>query len=88
MSPNKRKSLSPKSKDFSTRFAIHLRKLLDDRDIGPADFRDKLQSAGLHVSIESVTKWLNGSRIPRPQDAPTIGRILALKDYRHLWPEV
>jgi len=87
MSPRARKHLDPKSKRFEVRFAIQLRKMLDLRDIGPSEFRDRLGLAGLEVSIQTVTKWLNATRLPRPQDAETIGAVLRLRDYRLIWPE-
>ncbi len=87
MSPRARKPLDPKSKRFEVRFAIQFRKLLDARGIGPSEFRDRLRLAGLDVSIEAVTKWLNGTRLPKPQDAGMIGRALGLKDYRLVWPQ-
>jgi hypothetical protein len=52
----------------------------------PADFLDRIQAAGLDVSEMAVRKWIAGEHLPRPQDAPMIGRVLGLKDYRQLWP--
>jgi len=87
MSPRPRKHLDPRSKRFEIRFAIHLRELMTARRIGPTEFRERLEGAGLEVSIVTVTKWLNGTRLPRPQDAEAIGSILGLKDYRLVWPQ-
>ncbi len=86
MSPRPRKHLDPKSRKFEVRFAIRLRKMLDDRNMTPADFVDRLNRAGLDVSFETVKKWMSADRLPRPQDAEAIGKALSLKDYREAWP--
>lgn len=87
MAPRARKHLDPHSTRFEIRFAIHLRELLDKRKLTPVDFIDRLQAAGVNVSAIAVRKWIAGAHLPRPQDAPAIGRVLGLKDYRHLWPD-
>ena len=81
-----RKNLSPRSNDFRIRFAIRLRALVDEQDIGPTEFAERLQAAGLHVSLFTVKKWLNGSRIPSMSHAQPIGDALKLKDYRLVLP--
>lgn len=86
MAPRPRKKLDPKSKDFSTRFALHLRNRLERRGLTTADFLQQLQAAGLQVSGEAIRKWLSGAHLPRPQDAETIGTVLRMRDYRHVWP--
>jgi transcriptional regulator with XRE-family HTH domain len=86
MSPRARKPLDPRSKRFEVRFARRLRDLLTARGMTTAEFLERLQRAGLDVSIEAVKKWLNGGRVPHPSDAEQIGRVLGLDDYRHLWP--
>ena len=86
MSPRQRKFLSPKSTDFGVRFAIHLRKLLDERGLKPLDFIRKMQDARADVTPGGIRKWLAGDRLPRPQDAEGIARILGLNDYRDIWP--
>lgn len=87
MSPRPRKHLDQRSKRFETRFAIHLRDMLDKRGMTAAEFLARMQAAGVDVTIEAVKKWLRAERLPRPQDAETIGRILGIKDYRHVWPD-
>lgn len=86
MSPRKRKILDPKSKDFGTRFARHLRTLIDKRKMTPAAFVDELNGAKLAVSYSTIKKWLSGDRLPRAEDFETIGRVLHLKDYRDAMP--
>ena len=86
MSPRPRKHLDPKSKRFEIRFAIHLRKLLGESKLTAAEFLERIQAAGVDVSAMAVRKWIAGEHIPRPQEAPAIGRVLGLKDYRDLWP--
>ena len=86
MSPRQRKFLDPRSSDFGVRFAIRLRDLLDKQQLTPAKFVDKLQSAGIDVTLQAVQKWLSAERIPRPQDMETIARLVGLKDYRFLLP--
>jgi len=87
MSPRPRKHLDPRSKRFEIRFAILLRKRIDELGYMPADLVDRLQRAGLSVSFELVKKWLSGDRLPRPQDAEAIGKALSLDDYREIWPD-
>jgi len=86
MAPRPRKPLDPKSHDFGTRFGLHLRSLLDKRNLGPSEFLSGLKREGVDVSSEAVRKWLAGDRLPRPQDMEQIGRVLRLKDYRHVLP--
>lgn len=86
MSPRPRRHLSPRSTQFETRFAIQLRGLLDKQKLTAADFLDRIRAAGVDVTRESVNKWIAGYHVPRPQDMPAIGRVLGLKDYRHLLP--
>jgi hypothetical protein len=86
MSPRQRKPLDPRSKRFETRFAIQLRELLAKRKMTATDFIQRVQAAGVDVSAIAIRKWLSASHVPRPQDMPAIGRVLGLKDYRHLLP--
>ncbi len=86
MSPRPRKRLDPKSTRFETRFAIRLRELLDKRKLSAAEFLDRVRSAGVDVTRESVNKWIAGYHVPRPQDMPAIGSVLGLRDYRQLLP--
>jgi hypothetical protein len=71
--PHPRKRLSAKSKDFQTRFAIRLRKLLDARGIGPSEFVKRLRAAGLPVTKEAVKKWISGDRAPTAVASPPAG---------------
>src|SRR5262245_8001155 len=87
MAARPRRTLDQRSKRFEVRFAIQLKKFLDDRGFTPADFVERLHRAGLDVSYESVKKWLSGDRLPRPEDAVQIGKALSLDDYRKVWPE-
>src|SRR5262245_542679 len=86
MSPRARKPISPRSRRFEDRFALQLRDLVDKRGWGPSELRQRLDQAGLDVSLPAVKKWLNGSHLPRPQDMEIIGGLLGLRDYRHLLP--
>ena len=86
MSPRHRKPLDPRSKRYEVRFARRLRDLLEDREMTTAAFVKRLKSAGVSASGEAVKKWLRGERLPRPQDAEAIGKILGLDDYRTIWP--
>jgi hypothetical protein len=86
VSPRPRKFLDPRSRRFEVRFAIRLRALLDERKMGPSEFVERLQAAGLDVTIEAVKKWLSGDRLPHADDAEKIGKVLGLKDYRQVWP--
>lgn len=86
MSPRRRKELNPRSKDFSVRFAIGLRELLEKRELTTAEFWERVQAAGVDVSQETVKCWLNGTRLPLSQDLPGIGVALRMKDYRDLLP--
>jgi hypothetical protein len=87
MSPRPRKELDTKSKRFDTRFAIHLRKLLDKRRLTTNELHERVQAVGLDVSFQTVTKWLSGERLPRAEDAESIAAALGIKDYRHVWPD-
>jgi hypothetical protein len=59
---------------------------VDEHGWGPSEFVERLNAAGVDVSLSAVKKWLNGSHFPRPQDMEIIGSVLGLKDYRHLLP--
>jgi hypothetical protein len=63
-----------------------LRELLDERQIGPSEFAERLQKVGVDVTVEAVKKWLRGARLPYSGDAEKIGIVLGLKDYRDVWP--
>lgn len=88
MAPRPRKVLSKTAKDFPTRFALHLRELLDKRKLTTADFREAVKRAGLDVAAVTVKKWLSGERLPRADDLVPIGKSLGLKDYRLVLPEM
>lgn len=86
MAPRPRKALNPKSKDFPTRFALHMRTLVDERGLSTVEFLSAVQREGLDVSPSTVKKWIAGERLPRIEDLRIIGRVLKLKDYRHALP--
>lgn len=87
MTPRQRKELDPKSTDFATRFAIHLRGLFDKRKFSTATFLDELRAGGLDVSDVTVNAWLSGTRLPRVGDLEHIGRVLRIPDYRNVLPK-
>ncbi|MCY2968464.1 MAG: helix-turn-helix transcriptional regulator, partial [Planctomycetota bacterium] len=86
MTPRKRRELDPKSTDFTTRFALQLRKLVDKRNLTQATFLEKLLEAKLDVSEFTVKKWLSGERLARLGDLEQIATALGLKDYRDVLP--
>lgn len=86
MAPRPRKPLDEKSSDYSTRFALNLRKQLDKRKIGQTAFLEALKHAGLEVSTQTVGKWISGDRLPRCYDLEFIGEALGLRDYRQVLP--
>ena len=81
-----RKHLDPRSKQFEIRFALRLRHLLDEHEMGPSEFVERLRGVGVEVTVEAVKKWLSGDRLPYPGDVEKIGKVLGLKDYREVWP--
>src|SRR5262249_54018030 len=81
-----RKYLNPRSRDFSVRFGIHLRSLVDERKMGTGDFLNALREQDLDVTIEAVKKWLSGDRHPRLRDLERIASALGLSEYPHLLP--
>lgn len=86
MAPGIRKFISPKSKKFNDRFALHFRSLMDGRGLTPIQLKRELRKLGLVISRETITKWMNGSNLPRPDDMERVAAVLRLRDYRHLFP--
>jgi hypothetical protein len=86
MAPRKRHDLDPSSDDYATRWAIHLRKLVDQRRLSPAEFREQLEAVGLEVSPQTVKAWLRGRRLPRVADLESIAAVLKVADYRKVLP--
>lgn len=86
MTPRPRHELDPSSDDYGTRWAIHLRKLVDQRRLTAAEFREQLEAVGLEVSHQTVEAWLRGRRLPRVGDLEMIARVLKVADYRKILP--
>ncbi len=86
MAPRKRHDLDPRSDDYGTRWAIHLRKLVDQRRLSPAEFREQLKVEGLEISHQTIEAWLRGRRLPRVGDLERIARVLGTTDYRKILP--
>ena len=86
MAPRKRHDLDPSSDDFAVRWAINLRRLVDQRRLSPAEFREQLEAVGLEVSPQTVKAWLRGRRLPRVGDLERIARVLGTTDYRKILP--
>ena len=86
MAPRKRHDLDPSSHDYATRWAIHLRKLVDQRRLSPAECWERLKVEGLEVSHQTVEAWLRGRRLPRVGDLEMIARVLKVADYRKILP--
>lgn len=86
MTPRKRFDLDPSSDDYGTRWAIHLRRLVDQRRLSPAEFRERLKVEGLEISHQTIEAWLRGRRLPRVGDLEMIARVLKVADYRKILP--
>jgi len=86
MSPHTRADLDQHSDDIGTRWAIHLRKLVDRRKLSFGDFVRELASSGLDVSPQTVKAWLRGRRLPRVGDLEIIAQVLKVADYRKILP--
>lgn len=86
MTPRPRHELDPSSDNYNTRWAIHLRTLLDRQRLTAAEFRKQLEAVGLEVSLPSVKAWLRGRRLPRLPDLESIAAVLKVADYRRILP--
>lgn len=86
MSPRREKQLNPRSRDFPTRFARHLRQLLKRKRLSVAEFRNNLRTAGLNVSMIAVRKWLSAERVPHAQDFEAIAKALGIRNYKNVMP--
>lgn len=86
--PNKRKPLDPKSPAMAVRLAVRLRKFLDEQNIGPTEFRQRLEEYDLNVSLQSVQCWLNATRFPHQDHFEPIGWVVLGDDgdWREIFP--
>lgn len=81
-----RRELDPHATDVVTRFAIRLRRLIDEKHWLADDLAERLCAAGCQVSPHLVRKWLSAERFPRPEDLPYLADIFGFRDYRNILP--
>jgi hypothetical protein len=85
--PRPRKKIRPRNAaDFLSRFALHLRKIMDDNNWISKDVSEKLAAGGVDIGPRGVDVWLRGEGSPKFRDLEKIGRALGMKDYRDILP--
>jgi len=68
-------------------FALHLSALLRKAKWTSTQFADKCQAAGIDVNEWQVRAWLRGDNMPRAGFLRPLGKVLKLKDIRHILPK-
>jgi hypothetical protein len=83
--PRARGPISPKNRDFPSRFARKLRELIGDRST--REVSKLVAEQGVEVTDRAVEAWLRGQRLPKLRDIEKVAKALGLDDYRDLLPE-
>jgi hypothetical protein len=68
-------------------FALHLNKLLSDRSWSVQDFTERCAAHGLTLDDQAVRAWLRAENMPKSHMLRDLGKVLGLKDPRHILPE-
>ena len=85
--PRQRTEIKAKdARDLPERFALHLRKIMADREWSSKDVAERISAAGVPIGARGVDVWLRGEGSPKFKDLEKIGRALGLRDYRELLP--
>jgi hypothetical protein len=81
-----RKDIS-KRKDFASRFALRLRRLMEEREWTSRNVAELVTKGGVEVGDRAVDAWLRGQRLPKLKDIEKVAKALGFDDYREFLPE-
>lgn len=68
-------------------FAVHLAKLLKERELTAKALSDACKAAKIDIEEYSVRSWLRAESMPKSHQLRAIGKVLGLEDSRHILPE-
>lgn len=68
------------------RFGLHFQELIENAGLTVAALRERLAAAKVDVTESGIRKWMRGERYPDHETMEVLGKILNLKDYRHVLP--
>lgn len=71
---------------LEARFAVRLRSLMDERNVGIGDLMDKLHDQGSTVQRNAIHRWLRAETFPSIDDVQRVGRVFFPDDWRKILP--